>query len=75
MPRGGKGRTILSQLTAFCGAGSSVIYMLLTALNPALERGGIFPQVVDQPGKPPLVLCTKGSGKFAAQLRCSIQML
>jgi hypothetical protein len=75
VPRYSESGADLFQLAAFRRAGSGVIHMLCTPLEPALEGRGIFPQVMGQSGKPSLVLRSKGGSKSSTQLRRSIQVL
>ena len=74
MPRDGKGGTALIQLGTFYGPGGGVVN-LWPSVQPALECGGILSQVVGQPSKPPLILCTKSRGKVSAQFSCPVQVL
>lgn len=74
VPCHGKRGANLTALAALRGSGCGVIHTLCAPLNPALESGGIFPQIMGQPCQSALFLRAKRRGKCGASVSRSAQM-
>lgn len=52
-----------------------MIYLDEGAMQPLLECGGVFSDIVGQSGQLRLCLCAEGTGKSFGQVGCVAQML
>ena len=74
VPGHGEGRVELPQLPALIGPRGGVVY-LAAAVKAPLKGGGVFADVVGQPGQPGLFLCAEGTGEGRRQLGRAGQVL
>ena len=75
VPRHSQGGKKLAPLGALRRPGGGVVHPDIGALQPPLEGIGILPDVVGQPGQPPLLPGAKGGGKTGATPGGAVQML
>ncbi len=75
VPRHSQGGKKLPPLGALRCPGSGVVHLEIGALQPPLESVGILPDVVGQPGQPPLLPGAKGGGKTGAAPCGAVQVL